>query len=63
MEIKSKVHPRQLKKITAAADELKVTRLKIYEMVKSGELDYITLSGSPVVVVNGKYEQQKSEVL
>jgi len=63
MEIKSKVHPRQLKKITAAADELKVTRLKIYELFKSGDLDYINLSGSPVAVINEKYKQRKAEVL
>ena len=59
MEIKSKVHPQQLMKITAAASCLRVSRLKIYEMIRNNELDYITVSGSPVIVINGKFNKLK----
>ena len=59
MEIKSKVHPQQLMKITAAASFLRVSRLKIYEMIRYNELDYITVSGSPIIVINSKFNKLK----
>lgn len=59
MEINSKVHPQQLMKVTAAASCLRVSRLKIYEMIRNNELDYITVSGSPIIVINSKFNNLK----
>jgi len=60
MEIKGKVDPKRLVKITVASADLKVSRLAIYEMIKENELDHVIVSGSPIVVINEKYEQVKS---
>lgn len=59
MEIKKNIKPWQLLRITDAAKALNVTRLKIYCMIRDDELDYVMVSGSPIVVMNEKFNKAK----
>ena len=60
MEVRKPIRAEKLRKVTAAAAELKVTRLKIYQLIESNELDYISIGESKCPVLNQKYEDIKN---
>jgi len=60
MEIKKPVNSKQVSKITTSATELKVQRLKVYQLIEAGKLDFILIDNSPFVVKNKKYEEVKN---
>lgn len=60
MEYKNPINPEHLIKITNAATELGCSRFKIYDMVESGELDYIRINDTPIIIMNEKYNKLKN---